>query len=90
MNEARGTENILHSGFSSQRIDSLIASTQQYWDRARATADFKAIQSEVATDVPLVPLRQTKDHVLSTDSVAGSKYLTDGSGIWRLWELSWI
>ncbi|MFJ5094324.1 ABC transporter substrate-binding protein [Streptomyces sp. NPDC088557] len=85
-----GTENTLHNGFSSKRIDSLISSTQQYSDRARATADFKAIQSEVASDVPLVPLWQKKDYVLSTDSVAGSQYLTDGTGIWRLWELSWI
>ncbi|MFC8489909.1 ABC transporter substrate-binding protein [Streptomyces sp. NPDC057235] len=85
-----GTGNTLHNGFSNRRIDSLIASTQQHSDRSRTTGDFKAIQSEVATDVPLVPLWQKKDYVLSTDAVAGSQYLTDGTGIWRLWELSWI
>ncbi|WP_030218107.1 ABC transporter substrate-binding protein [Streptomyces bikiniensis] len=85
-----GTGNTLHNGFSHKRIDSLIASTQRYSDRSKATGDFKAIQTEVATDVPLVPLWQKKDYVLSTDAVAGSQYLTDGTGIWRLWELSWI
>ncbi|MDX2559808.1 ABC transporter substrate-binding protein [Streptomyces sp. TX20-6-3] len=85
-----GTENTLHNGFSSKRIDALISSTQQFSDRSRATSDFKAIQNEVATDVPLVPLWQKKDYVLATEAVAGSQYLTDGTGIWRLWELSWI
>ncbi|MGA5495492.1 ABC transporter substrate-binding protein [Streptomyces cinereoruber] len=85
-----GTGNTLHNGFSSKRIDSLIASTQRYSDRSKATNDFRAIQTEVATDVPLVPLWQKKDYVLSTDAVAGSQYLTDGTGIWRLWELNWI
>ncbi|MFG2330407.1 ABC transporter substrate-binding protein [Streptomyces sp. NPDC048604] len=85
-----GTDNTLHNGFSSRRIDELISSTQQYGDRARAAADFKAIQSEVAKDVPLIPLWQKKDYVLSTQAVTGSQYLSDGTGVWRLWELSWI
>ncbi|MFF8838578.1 ABC transporter substrate-binding protein [Streptomyces sp. NPDC015130] len=85
-----GTLNTLHNGFSSKRIDKLIASTQQFSDRSRAASDFKAIQDEVADDVPLVPLWQKKDYVLATEAVAGSQYLTDGTGIWRLWELSWI
>ncbi|MFD3533123.1 ABC transporter substrate-binding protein [Streptomyces sp. NPDC058664] len=85
-----GTGNTLHNGFSSKRIDALIASTQQFGDRSRATSDFKAIQSEVAADVPLVPLWQKKDYVLATEAVDGSQYLTDGTGIWRLWELGWI
>ncbi|BAU85592.1 oligopeptide binding protein [Streptomyces laurentii] len=85
-----GTGNTMHNGFSSATIDSLIAETQQYSDRQKAVADFKAVQSEVAKDVPLVPLWQKKDFVLSTEEVAGSQYLTDGTGIWRLWELGWI
>ncbi|MFF9069048.1 ABC transporter substrate-binding protein [Streptomyces sp. NPDC014891] len=85
-----GTENTLHNGFSSKRIDELISSTQQFSDRSRATSDFKQIQSEVASDVPLVPLWQKKDYVLATEAVAGSQYLTDGTGIWRLWELGWV
>ncbi|WP_370414502.1 ABC transporter substrate-binding protein [Streptomyces fradiae] len=85
-----GTGNALHNGYSRAKVDSLIAATQQYSDRGRAAGDFKAIQDEVAKDVPLVPLWQKKDYVLSTEEVAGSQYLSDGTGIWRLWELSWI
>jgi peptide/nickel transport system substrate-binding protein len=85
-----GSDNAMHNGFRSGRIDSLIAATQQYSDRGAAANDFEAIQSEVADDVPLVPLWQKKDYVLATDDVAGSQYLTDGTGIWRLWELGWI
>ncbi|MFF4173178.1 ABC transporter substrate-binding protein [Streptomyces sp. NPDC001744] len=85
-----GTDNTLHNGYSNKKIDTLITSTQQFSDRSRATTDFRTIQSEVAAEVPLVPLWQKKDYVLATDAVAGSQYLTDGTGIWRLWELSWI
>ncbi|MFE0703281.1 ABC transporter substrate-binding protein [Streptomyces sp. NPDC058872] len=85
-----GTENTLHNGFSSKEIDGLIASTQQFSDRSRATDDFRAIQDHVAAEVPLVPLWQKKDYVLSTEEVTGSQNLTDGTGIWRLWELNWV
>ncbi|WP_137993803.1 ABC transporter substrate-binding protein [Streptomyces vilmorinianum] len=85
-----GSDNAMHNGFKSLKIDSLIYATQQYSDRAAAANDFEAIQEEVAADVPLVPLWQKKDYVLATEEVAGSQYLTDGTGIWRLWELGWI
>ncbi|MEU6982887.1 ABC transporter substrate-binding protein [Streptomyces sp. NPDC046324] len=85
-----GTDNAMHNGFASKKIDSLISATQQYSDRAAAANDFEDIQTEVAEDVPLIPLWQKKDYVLATTEVAGSQYLTDGTGIWRLWELSWI
>ncbi|MER6615218.1 ABC transporter substrate-binding protein [Streptomyces xantholiticus] len=85
-----GTDNTLHNGFSSKKIDSLISSTQQYGDRARSTPDFEAIQREVARDVPLVPLWQKKEYVLSTGDIAGSQFLTNGTHIWPLWELDRI
>ncbi|WP_175411676.1 ABC transporter substrate-binding protein [Streptomyces sp. TRM64462] len=83
-----GRDNALQNGYASSRVDKLIASTQQYGDRARAVQDFRSIQRQVAEDVPLVPLWQKKDYVLSTRDVAGSQYLSDGTGIWRLWRLS--
>ncbi|GGT89734.1 ABC transporter substrate-binding protein [Streptomyces lateritius] len=85
-----GTGNAMHNGFGSKKIDSLIYATQQYSDRAAAANAFEDIQTEVAADVPLVPLWQKKDYVLATEDVAGSQYLSDGTGIWRLWELNWI
>ncbi|OKK06081.1 peptide-binding protein [Streptomyces sp. CB03234] len=85
-----GRGNTLHNGYASPSVDRLIASTQQYGDRGRAMSDFESIQWQVAADVPLVPLWQKKDYVVSTTDVAGSQYLSDGTGIWRLWQLNWI
>ncbi|MDQ0986506.1 ABC transporter substrate-binding protein [Streptomyces sp. V2I9] len=85
-----GTGNALHSGYSSKKMDQLIAATQQFSDRSRTSGDFKELQSLVVEDVPLLPLWQKKDYVVAKADVAGSQYLSDGTGTWRLWELSWI
>lgn len=44
----------------------------------------------MAEDVPLVPLWQTKDFVLTAQDVQGGQSLSDGTGVWRLWELGWL
>ncbi|MEU0161374.1 ABC transporter substrate-binding protein [Streptomyces sp. NPDC006261] len=85
-----GTGNVLHSGYSSKKMDRLIAATQQFSDRGRTSNDFKEMQKLVGEDVPLLPLWQKKDYVVAKTGVAGSQYLSDGTGFWRLWELSWI
>ncbi|WP_411081965.1 ABC transporter substrate-binding protein [Streptomyces sp. cmx-18-6] len=85
-----GTGSILHSGYSSKRMDQLIAATQQFSDRGRTSSGFKEVQRLVGEDVPLLPLWQKKDYVIAKSEVAGSQYLSDGTGLWRLWELSWI
>jgi peptide/nickel transport system substrate-binding protein len=85
-----GRDSSLHNGYASAKMDALISATQQYSDRGRTSADFKELQMLVGEDVPLVPLWQKKDYVVSKQTVSGSQYLSDGTGIWRLWELSWI
>ncbi|MFI6058771.1 ABC transporter substrate-binding protein [Streptomyces sp. NPDC051286] len=85
-----GSDNSLHNGYTSKKMDDLISATRQYSDRSRTAADFKELQALVGEDVPLVPLWQKKDYVLSKTDVSGSQYLADGTGIWRLWELNWI
>lgn len=85
-----GRESSLHNGYVSTKMDALIAATQQFGDRSRTSADFKELQTLVGEDVPLVPLWQKKDYVVSKANVSGSQYLSDGTGIWRLWELSRI
>ncbi|MFF9348174.1 ABC transporter substrate-binding protein [Streptomyces sp. NPDC014734] len=82
-----GSDNSLHNGYSSKKMDALIGATLQYSDRGRTTADYKKLQALVGEDVPLVPLWQKKDYVLGRDDVSGSQYLSDGTGLWRLWEL---
>lgn len=82
-----GRDSSLHNGYSSKKIDALISATLQYSDRSRTSMDYKELQALVGEDVPLVPLWQKKDYVVSTTDVSGSQYLSDGTGIWRLWEL---
>ncbi|WP_393060025.1 ABC transporter substrate-binding protein [Streptomyces sp. LN549] len=85
-----GRDSSLHNGYTSKKMDQLISSTLQYSDRSRTSADFKELQKLVGEDVPLVPLWQKKDYVVAKPEVSGSQYLSDGTGIWRLWELGWI
>ncbi len=85
-----GADNAFHSGYSNPRVERLIRQTQQNDQRNRVAGDFREIQKIVAEDVPMVPLWQKKDYVLSTSSISGSQYLSDGTGIWRLWMLGRI
>ncbi|MER5742329.1 ABC transporter substrate-binding protein [Streptomyces sp. NPDC002225] len=85
-----GADNSLHNGYSDKKVNALIADTLQYSDRGRTSADFKELQALVGEDVPLLPLWQKKDYVVSSKDVSGSQYLSDGTGIWRLWELKHI
>ncbi|MGW7285790.1 ABC transporter substrate-binding protein [Streptomyces sp. NPDC054847] len=82
-----GRNNVLHTGYTSADIDNLIRETQRHSERGSAMSAFKDIQREVVEDVPLIPLWQRKDHVVTTPEVTGAHYLTDGTGIYRLWKL---
>ncbi|WP_369248720.1 ABC transporter substrate-binding protein [Streptomyces sp. R41] len=85
-----GTDNSMKNGYSSKEVDRLILATQQYKDRSRVTDSFRQLQEVVAQDVPLIPLWQRKEYVLSSEDVGGGQYLSDGTGVFRLWRLSWI
>ncbi|WP_189821359.1 ABC transporter substrate-binding protein [Streptomyces finlayi] len=85
-----GKNNSNASAYENPKIERLITKTQAASDRGSTVDDFKAMQKEVANDVPLVPLWQTKDYILSNGKVGGSEYLSDGTGLWRLWELNWL
>ncbi|MEW2165354.1 ABC transporter substrate-binding protein [Streptomyces sp. NPDC007084] len=85
-----GTGNSMKNGYSSKDVDRLIQDTQQEKDRSRTPASFRRLQEAVARDVPLIPLWQRKDYVLSSEAVGGGQYLSDGTGVFRLWRLVWI
>ncbi|MFI2202316.1 ABC transporter substrate-binding protein [Streptomyces sp. NPDC020192] len=85
-----GTGSTMNTGYSNKLVDHLIQDSQQYADRSRSTNDFKDIQADVAQDVPLIPLWQRKEFVVSTEDVGGGQYLDDGTGVFRLWRLNWI
>ncbi|MGW2489643.1 ABC transporter substrate-binding protein [Streptomyces sp. NPDC001606] len=85
-----GTGSTMSTGYSNKAVDRLIQDSQQYTDRSRAAKDFRDIQADVARDVPLIPLWQRKEYVVSTEDVGGGQYLDDGTGVFRLWRLQWI
>ncbi|KAF4410245.1 MULTISPECIES: ABC transporter substrate-binding protein [Streptomyces] len=82
-----GADSAYHNGYHNPEVDKLIRATQRQEHRHRTMEDFAALQEIVAEDVPLLPLLQRRNFVLSQD-VAGTPYLSDGHGMWRLWALS--
>ncbi|MFF3017161.1 ABC transporter substrate-binding protein [Streptomyces sp. NPDC057939] len=83
-----GAGSSMNNGFSDKAVDDLITRTQSFSDRAGAAADFRELQKVVAQQVPMLPIWQKKDYVLSREAVTGAQYLSDGTGVWRLWELN--
>ncbi|MFE0508714.1 ABC transporter substrate-binding protein [Streptomyces sp. NPDC058964] len=85
-----GTGSTMRTGYSNKLVDHLILDSQQFADRSRAAQDFRDLQADVASDVPLIPLWQRKEYVVSNEDVGGGQYLSDGTGVFRLWRLTWI
>ncbi|WP_141359158.1 ABC transporter substrate-binding protein [Streptomyces sp. 6-11-2] len=85
-----GTDSTMNTGYSSKTVDNLIRDTRELADRGRIATDFRRLQTNVATDVPLIPLWQRKEYVVSSEDVGGGQYLSDGTGSFRLWKLNWI
>ncbi|MFF3909088.1 ABC transporter substrate-binding protein [Streptomyces sp. NPDC001848] len=85
-----GTGNSMKNGYSNKQVDSLILDSRRYSDRSRTADDFQHIQQIVAQDVPLIPLWQRKEYVVGSADVGGGQYLSDGTGVFRLWRLNWI
>ncbi|MFF3860981.1 ABC transporter substrate-binding protein [Streptomyces sp. NPDC002209] len=85
-----GADSSMNNGFSDKAVGDLIARTQSFSDRAQASGDFRELQKLVAQHVPMLPIWQKKDYVMSRDAVSGAQYLSDGTGVWRLWELDWL
>lgn len=85
-----GTGSTMNTGYSDKAVDGYIADSRQFADRSRSADDFRALQRAVADDVPVVPLWQRKEYVVTTDDVGGGQYLADGNGVFRLWKLDWI
>ncbi|MHC3468241.1 ABC transporter substrate-binding protein [Streptomyces sp. 7R007] len=85
-----GTGSTMNTGYSSKAVDQLLQNSRQYADRADADQDFRTLQQDIAHDVPVIPLWQAKEYVVSSTDVGGGQYLDDGTGVFRLWRLTWI
>lgn len=85
-----GTDGSMHTGYSSKAVDRLIQDSRRYADRGEVSEDFRELQQTVAADVPVIPLWQAKEYVVTSEAVGGGQYLSDGTGVFRLWRLDWI
>ncbi|WP_424858237.1 ABC transporter substrate-binding protein [Streptomyces sp. SAI-170] len=85
-----GTDGTMNTGYSSKEVDALIQASQRYADRGQVADDFKDLQQTIAEDVPVIPLWQGKEYVVASVDVGGGQYLSDGTGVFRLWRLTWI
>ncbi|CAM5552183.1 ABC transporter substrate-binding protein [Streptomyces griseorubiginosus] len=85
-----GSDGTMNTGYSSNEVDHLIQDSRRYADRSEAEQDFRDLQSDIAKDVPVIPLWQAKDYVVTSEDVGGGQYLSDGTGVFRLWSLNWI
>jgi len=85
-----GTDSTMNTGYSNKAVDQLIQDSQKYADRTRVADDFRRLQDDIAEDSPVIPLWQRKEYVVATEDVAGSQYLADSNGVFRLWSLNWL
>ncbi|WP_193460606.1 MULTISPECIES: ABC transporter substrate-binding protein [Streptomyces albogriseolus group] len=85
-----GTSGTMNTGYSNAAVDRMIAASQRFADRSKAGADLEDIQEAIAQDVPVIPLWQAKEYVVTSEDVGGGQYLSDGTGVFRLWHLTWI
>ncbi|MET9833157.1 ABC transporter substrate-binding protein [Streptomyces sp. NPDC006385] len=85
-----GSNGTMNTGYSDKAVDRLITASQRFADRSEATRDFRSLQETIARDVPVIPLWQAKEYVVTSEDVGGGQYLSDGTGVFRLWRLNWI
>ncbi|WP_437071380.1 ABC transporter substrate-binding protein [Streptomyces sp. enrichment culture] len=85
-----GSGGTMNTGYASREVDALIQASQRHPDRGRAAREFEDLQRAIARDVPVIPLWQGKEYVVTTLDVGGGQYLSDGTGVFRLWRLTWI
>ncbi|WP_432057656.1 ABC transporter substrate-binding protein [Streptomyces sp. bgisy022] len=83
-----GTGGTMNTGYSSKAVDRMIKASQQHQNRADAGNDFRDLQAAVAEDVPVLPLWQAKEYVVTSEDIGGGQYLSDGTGVFRLWRLN--
>ncbi|MFD5552242.1 ABC transporter substrate-binding protein [Streptomyces sp. NPDC127068] len=83
-----GSGAIVRNGYAEPEAQRLVRDAQRFEDRAGAAGALRALQTVVARDVPVIPLWQRKEYVLTRAGITGGQYLTDGTGLLRLWTLA--
>ncbi|MEU5975388.1 ABC transporter substrate-binding protein [Streptomyces sp. NPDC047315] len=80
--------NFLNSPYVSAEARALIPQSRRQADRGAASKEFTQMQDIVATDVPVLPLWQGKQHIAVRSGIQGGELLLNASSDLQLWELS--
>jgi peptide/nickel transport system substrate-binding protein len=83
-----GADNVFHDGYHSPQIDALLKQSRTMNNRSATTDLFGQIQDQEATDVPILPLWQSKDYAVNASDVHGSSLSLSAAGITCLWQIS--
>ncbi|WP_327070013.1 ABC transporter substrate-binding protein [Kitasatospora sp. NBC_01302] len=77
-----------HNGFDDPLISQqLLPQSQRQADRAQAAGTFASIQNQLAVDVPMLPLEQSKALYVSRQNITGVETAVDSTSIVRFAEL---
>ncbi len=83
-----GVDGVFHDGYHSPAIDSLLNQSRTIASRPATGSLFSRIQSQEASDAPILPLWQSKDYAVSAGNVQGSSLSLSASGITCMWLIS--
>jgi peptide/nickel transport system substrate-binding protein len=84
-----GRGNVLENGYDAGAVTKkYLPRTAEESDRADTVRDFRAVQEQVAEDVPILPLWQGKQYAVADDDISGLEWTLDASTVFRFWEIS--
>ncbi|QKW53143.1 ABC transporter substrate-binding protein [Streptomyces buecherae] len=84
-----GPDNVLANHYDAGKITSQwLPSTASQVNRAETVGDFARIQTQVAKDLPVIPLWQGKQYAVASDAITGLQWTLDASTVFRFWEIA--
>jgi peptide/nickel transport system substrate-binding protein len=81
-------DNFLNLPYNNTEIQStLLPETRRQAERSSTTPDFETMQNLVAQDVPLLPLWQGKQYIVTRSDITGAEWALNSSTTLQFWEL---
>jgi peptide/nickel transport system substrate-binding protein len=81
-------DNFLNLPYSSSEIQNgILPETRRMAERSTSTPDFQRAQDIIADDVPMLPLWQGKQYIVSRSDITGVEWALNSSTTTQFWEL---
>jgi peptide/nickel transport system substrate-binding protein len=81
-------DNFLNLPYNNTEIqNTLLPETRRQAERSSTTPDFETMQNLVAQDVPLLPLWQGKQYIVTRSDITGAEWALNSSTTMQFWEL---